>query len=41
LFLISAILGIVLSFSLYFFTGVRKVDFDQNMNPDFPSPLIE
>ena len=41
LFLISAILGVMLCFSLYFFTGVRKVDFDRNMNFDISSSLIE
>ena len=41
LFLISAILGIVLSFSLYTFTGVRKVDFDRNITPDLSSTIIE
>ena len=41
LFLISAILGVVLSFSLYTFTGVRKVDFDRNIKPDLSSTIIE
>ena len=41
LFFISAILGVLLCFSLYFFTGVRKVDFDRNMNIDLSPTLIE
>jgi DHA3 family macrolide efflux protein-like MFS transporter len=41
LFLISAILGVVLSFNLYFFTGVRKVNFDRHMNFDTSPTLIE
>lgn len=41
LFLISAILGLVLSFVLYFFTGVRKVNFDRNINIDIANPLLE
>ncbi|MHA1669299.1 MAG: MFS transporter [Promethearchaeota archaeon] len=41
LFLISAILGVILCFVLYFFTGVRKVDFDRNLKLDVSIPLIE
>ncbi len=41
LFLISAILGVVLCIILYFFTGVRKVDFDKNLNLDISIPIIE
>jgi MFS transporter, DHA3 family, macrolide efflux protein len=41
LFLISAILGVILCFSLYFFTGVRKVDFDRNMKINISPSLIE
>jgi len=41
LFLISAILGVVLCVVLYFFTGVRKVNFDRNLDLDALTPLIE
>ena len=41
LFLICAILGVVLCVVLYFFTGVRKVNFDRNLDLDVPTPLIE
>ena len=41
LFLICAILGMILSFSLYFFTGVRKVDFDRNLTRDISTSLIK
>lgn len=41
LFLISAILGVVLCVVLYVFTGVRRVDFDRNLDLNALSPLIE
>ncbi|MCJ7647590.1 MAG: MFS transporter, partial [Candidatus Lokiarchaeota archaeon] len=41
LFLISAILGVLLCIVFYFFTGVRKVDFDRNLDLDVSTPLIE
>ena len=41
LFLVSAVLGMILCFSLYFFTGVRKVDFDRNLTRDISTSLIE
>ena len=41
LFFISAILGVMLCFSLYFFTGVRKVDFDRNLKFNVSPTLID
>jgi DHA3 family macrolide efflux protein-like MFS transporter len=41
LFLISAILGLLLCFVLYTFTGIRKVDFDKNLKIDMSTPIIE
>ncbi|MBY9004484.1 MAG: MFS transporter [Candidatus Lokiarchaeota archaeon] len=41
LYLISALLGVVLCVILYFFTGVRKVDFDKNLNLDISAPSLE